>query len=584
MPDAATLSSRAGRWRYHMRIAAIGTLWLLVYPLIARAAEANPERTIQAAYQRYYDALRHRDLSAAMALVDPLFTGRLPDGTVLDFSGQAENLKELLDDTSVIGELTTDIEVVQSKPAEMTVLCRCVLFYHELDHQRADAEPLPKPDSFQDDYTRDTWVETAQGWKLRSTVYLRNSIAGNLASPEPPPKSARLASLEKDWMAGNKSSLDVFWSDVAGHTPLIEKIDGDPENFFVTFLWRGDASTKHVGLQGGLPQQGAKSLARLADTDLWYLTEQMPKDSRGIYAFKLEGAFEGFEGQRYTETVPDPLNPRSLDSGSVFGLPQAPVQHFAARHPGVPTGSIAHHTIKSALLNEERDYGVYTPAGFNLEAAPHRVLVLFDGEVYGNGADTLVPAPTILDNLIAQHKIPATVLVLVNATSEAWRSRDLTCSRPFADFLAKELLPEVRRTYHVSADPKLTIIGGSSFGGLEAACAALMHPETFGNVLSMSGSYWYVPNWRERGNSPNLFDTGWVLQEYMKRPKLPLRFYMEVGRFEPQADQLGTNRHLRDILALKGYAVKYAEYDGGHEKLWWRDSLVHGLIALSGTK
>jgi enterochelin esterase-like enzyme len=197
-----------------------------------------------------------------------------------------------------------------------------------------------------------------------------------------------------------------------------------------------------------------------------------------------------------------------------------------------------------------------------------------------SGAKTIgdVPTPTILDNLVAQKKIPPTILVLVNAGSQ--RIRDLSCSQNFAHFLVKELLPEVRRRYRVTADPKHVVVGGSSLGGLASACAGLMHPQTFGNILSLSGAYWYIPGWEKMDGSLYLRDSGWVMRQYLQGPKLPLRFYIDVGRYEEK--QLSTNRNFRDILKLKGYPVTYSEFDGGHDYLCWRGSVADGLIALFG--
>jgi enterochelin esterase family protein len=283
--------------------------------------------------------------------------------------------------------------------------------------------------------------------------------------------------------------------------------------------------------------------------------------------------------EHFTATVPDSLNPRAFAFGSFFELANAPAQPYNTEQPDSPKGTLTRLKIKSAILNEERDYGVYTPAGFNPKANPYGLLVLFDGEDSGNGADNPLPTPVILDNLIAQKKIPPTVLLLVNFVSQPWRSRDLACSQPFSDFLATELLGEVRRNYNISTDAARIIVGGKSFGGLAAACAGLMHSEAFGNILSMSGSYWYVPDWQK--GTFYLSGTGWVIQEYARKPKLPLRFYMEVGRFEGAANQLATNRHLRDVLQLKGYSVTYSEFDGGHDALCWRGSLANGLISLN---
>jgi len=41
------------------------------------------------------------------------------------------------------------------------------------------------------------------------------------------------------------------------------------------------------------------------------------------------------------------------------------------------------------------------------------------------------------------------------------------------------------------------------------------------------------------------------------------------------------NRHMRDVLLLKGYDVTYHEYAGGHDYACWRGSLADGLMTLS---
>jgi enterochelin esterase-like enzyme len=75
-----------------------------------------------------------------------------------------------------------------------------------------------------------------------------------------------------------------------------------------------------------------------------------------------------------------------------------------------------------------------------------------------------------------------------------------------------------------------------------------------------------------------------LIEQYAARPKLSLRFYMEVGKFESGSLQVATNRHFRDVLRLKGYPVSYSEFYGGHDYLCWRGSLAEGLIALVGGK
>jgi enterochelin esterase-like enzyme/ketosteroid isomerase-like protein len=540
-----------------------------------RGQNKDSEKEIRSAYDAYNLAIRQRDVDGAMKLFTSDYTEHLRTGVVLDYAGEAESTKELISGAKTIGDMRVEIKELQDQGGDVTVTAREVFFY--------STSPDAKPTSFADDLIRDTWTRTPQGWKLRKSVHL-NDINGSLTPASVPPESPRLQALLEDWNAGKKEALAAFWKGVEDKTPLLEEMkseqkQGDRPMLLVTFLWRSNSVDEKVTLTGGLPHENPPPLTRLADTDVWYLTELMPADSRGSYGFRVEGFFNG-PTEHFRAISSDPLNPKAFGQYSYFELPNAPAQPYIKEIPGVPRGKLTKLKIKSTILNEERHYGVYTPAGYSTKDQPYNLLLLFDGETWGNGAGNLVPTPTILDNLVAQKKVPPTILVLVNAGSR--RVRDLACSQNFTDFLAKELLPELRTTYRVTADPKHVVVGGSSLGGLASACAGLMHPETFGNILSLSGSYWYIPGFEKMEGSLYLGDSGWVMREYLQSPKLPLRFYLEVGRYEGLATQLPTNRNLRDILKLKGYPVTYSEFDGGHDYLCWRGSVADGLIALFG--
>jgi enterochelin esterase-like enzyme len=241
-------------------------------------------------------------------------------------------------------------------------------------------------------------------------------------------------------------------------------------------------------------------------------------------------------------------------------------------------------------LKNEREIAVYLPSGYSSSAKPYGLLVLFDEDAYLNDKkhNTIVPTPTILDNLISENRIPPTVAVFID-NPPGTRSRELPCNPAFADFLNVELMPWMRRSYNVTADPRQTIVGGSSFGGLAAAYAGLRHPETFGNILSQSGSYWWTP---PKSSSPSDFDPDaepdWIAKQFIASPRLPLRFYMDAGSDEIDPTGNGgsiliPNRRLRDVLLAKGYEVHYQEFDGGHDYLSWRGTLADGLILLIGS-
>src|SRR5262249_43490359 len=150
---------------------------------------------------------------------------------------------------------------------------------------------------------------------------------------------------------------------------------------------------------------------------------------------------------------PDPLNARRFGGRSVAELPDAAPQPWITERSDTPRGQLTHHTLQSRILHEERSIGVYIPPANGVGVRRASLLFVFDGEMYGSTADSLVPTPRVLDNLIAATRIPATIGVLVNNMSQNARDRDLRCSAPFGDFLATELVPWVRARYPVTDDP-----------------------------------------------------------------------------------------------------------------------------------
>jgi enterochelin esterase family protein len=382
----------------------------------------------------------------------------------------------------------------------------------------------------------------------------------------PPFDSPRITTLAADLAKGDSAALDRFWRELEGHVPLIELIANDPGYCWVTFLWRDSGRTQKVGLLGDLPyvDRAKWYMTRLANTDLWFKTERIPKDARFGYLVN-----ENDTGYRR-----DPLNPRFWSGRSVAELPGAPEEPWIHERPQVPKGTVTKEVFKSTVLAEDRTITVFQPAN-GVSGETFNLLVVFDGESYGR--DGGVPTPTILDNLTHELRIPPTVAVLVN--SQMTRNRDLLCSEPFAWFVARELVPWVREKYHVTADPTRTAVAGSSYGGLAAAWVAFRHPDVFGNVVSQSGSFNYVPKRAVAHDSDYYTETGWLIRQFVRAPTLQLRFYLQVGRFEGLSEP---NRHLRDVLEAKGYQVTFAEYSGNHDYLSWRNSLGEGLMVVFG--
>ncbi|WP_338258023.1 enterochelin esterase [Dictyobacter halimunensis] len=401
--------------------------------------------------------------------------------------------------------------------------------------------------------------------------------------------SPRIAQLKRELEAGNPAALPPFWREIEEQqAPLIEPIPDDPTECLVTFVWRGTSQTRNVVLFARYVADDdieRHQLERLGESDLWYKTYRLRSDLRSVYQFSPDDSLVPFtEATDYRARVrgfqPDPLNARRFTFPkdeedpedfprvlSLLELPDAPAQPWIMQHDDVPAGKVELQRFQSSILENERRVWIYTPPGYSLEHEPYALLVVFDGYAYVD----LVPTPTIIDNLLHSGKIPPLVVVSPDSLNQETRNRELPCYQPHVDFLTRELLPWVRERYHVTSDPARTIVGGSSYGGLAAAYAALQASEVFGNVLSQSGSYWWGKDHPE-DHTPE-----WLVQQFDQREHLPLRFYQEVGLFEPYEAMVLSNRHLRGVLQDKGYDLCYREFAGGHDYACWRGSLADGL-------
>ncbi len=393
--------------------------------------------------------------------------------------------------------------------------------------------------------------------------------------------SPRISALAETLAAGG--TTEAFWAGLTAEgTPLIEDT---PKGKVMTFLWRG--AKRNVRLFGG-PAGDHVWLDRLGNSDVWFKSFPVPEDTR--LSYQLAPDIPDLPADARTRRVAilataqeDPLNrhpwpadgPDRFNRNSTVTLPDAPAQ------PGTPPVAEAdpvpdRFTFASPTLGNSREITLAMPRGFD-PADPRLVLAfLFDGEKM----ERQIAVPAMLDTLTRQGDLPPVVAVLIPSLGSETRSRELPGNDAFADALAQELLPQVAARLGLHPDPARTVLAGASYGGLASATVALRHPEAFGNVLSMSGSFWWAPEGVVADGIP------FVAAEFAAREKLPVRFVLTAGRFELGRDGtpgiLDTSRQLRDVLRIKGYPVIWRDYGGGHDWLVWRGALAEGLIALFG--
>ena len=428
--------------------------------------------------------------------------------------------------------------------------------------------------------TRDAGTATVS-LRLDHVLDAKPAIAPD-RNPAQPIMSPTIASLADSLAHGGDAA--AFWQKVeVSGTPLAEPHGTD--EFIITFLVRGAQGNARV--MGG-PTADHEWLTRLGASDVWYRSFVVPRGTRLGYRIAVDiPDIPGSARDRRTAILAtaraDPLNhhpwpkdaPDPFNQESILELPGA------APEPGVLEGQMARNETRrliftSPSLGNQREILLYTPPGFDPAAPDAVLLLLFDGRKYAD----LVGVPAMLDNLIGQHRLPPMAAAFIENAGMKARADELPGSALFAEAMAREVLPLVRDElgFHPPADR--TILAGSSYGGLAALRIALAHPRAFGNVLSMSGSFWWGPG---DGTTKGKSHTASAVQSVGLQP---IRIVLTAGLFERgrggEQGILASNRELREVLRDRGYNVSYREYPTAHGYLGWRGALGDGLIALFG--
>jgi len=179
--------------------------------------------------------------------------------------------------------------------------------------------------------------------------------------------------------------------------------------------------------------------------------------------------------------------------------------------------------------------------------------------------------PRILDNLIAQKRVPAMIAIMVaNGGGDAQghqRGKEYdTMSGVFAEYIETEVLPRVEMQCDVklSKDPDARAVMGSSSGGSAALIMAWYRTDLYQRVLTTSGTF-VNQQWPFNPETP---DGAWGFHETLipNSPKKPLRIFLSVGDrdlLNPNVmrdgmhDWVEANHRMAKVLKAKGYHYQY---------------------------
>jgi len=273
----------------------------------------------------------------------------------------------------------------------------------------------------------------------------------------------------------------------------------------------------------------------------------------------------------------------------VAGVPQGRVQQFimdsadSKFYPGIARdafGTVDPDNPKTLIVKTHpapyhRTITVYIPSQYVPgTAAPF--IVTHDGPQQGH-PDLMLPH--ILDNMIAQHRLPAMAVVMIaNGGGDAQGAeRGLeydTMSGKFAEFIESEVLPLVELTCQVklTRNPDGRAVMGGSSGGSAALEMAWYHPEWYHKVIAYSGTF-VNQQWPFNPETP---DGAWDFHEKLipQSAVKPLRLWLEVGDrdlFNPNVmrdnmhDWVAANNRMAAVLKAKGYHYQYVfALNAGH--------------------
>jgi enterochelin esterase family protein len=319
-----------------------------------------------------------------------------------------------------------------------------------------------------------------------------------------------------------------------------------------------------------LEREGAGPLAMQKDKHgLWSVTTAPLAPDYYGYSFVADGV-------RLLDPENSSLIPNLLSPENAVHVPGPPSLPWELND--VPHGDVHHHFYKSKVAGDDRDYYVYTPAGYEPAAkTTYPVLYLLHGfSDDASGWTAVGHANVILDNLIAQGEAKPMIVVMplgygmmefVLRGWNAWNNDAEKRNRNFDKFreaLLTEVMPQVESEYRIAKDRNARAITGLSMGGAESLLTGLNNLDKFSWVGAFSSGI------------PEDFQKQFPALDRKANQQLHL-LWIACGA---EDDLIAVNRNLRQWLKSKGVKATEIETPGGHTWMVWRRNLAEFAVLL----
>ncbi|HWR17331.1 MAG TPA: alpha/beta hydrolase-fold protein [Terriglobales bacterium] len=325
-----------------------------------------------------------------------------------------------------------------------------------------------------------------------------------------------------------------------------------------------------------LDEERHTEMQQIAGTRLWYASVRLePLGKLHSFYYRLTPSdLYAIGGARF---------------GGSLDLPAYAPDSYQQR--GVPVGNLSEKIVHTSKIYDgmKSEAWVYVPAQYDPKK-PAALMVFQDGGWYIDREGS-IKAINVIDNLIAQEKIPVMIAVFINpgdisessgtptyefvsARVKKWNTTSKnamrstlydTVSDRYVRFLTTEVLAEVEGKYNIRKDAYSRAITGLSSGGICSFNAAWQAPGQFSRVITWIGSFASI-QWKE---DPKVPDGG---QDYpdkiLREPKRNIRVWMQDGANDLEQENFGSwplaNLRMANALKSKGYDFHLSFGKGTH--------------------
>jgi enterochelin esterase family protein len=328
------------------------------------------------------------------------------------------------------------------------------------------------------------------------------------------------------------------------------------------FLWAIESATRPTLF---VDDAAGPAMSPITGTDLWFGLGTMKTGTAHSFFYTVQGA----------------------RLGGRTDVPAYGPDSYA--HAGVPQGKLSEKLLHTSQIYDgmQSEYWIYVPAQYDPKVAA-ALMMWQDGAAYIKRDSDGIRLLDVLDNLIAQKKIPVMIGVFISpgdisgapngktydfvkafstatgrTLKDSMRSVEYdTVSDRYARFLKEEILAEVESKYNIRRDAYSHAISGLSSGGICAFNVAWQQPDAFSRVLSWIGSFTSI-QWQ-----PGVADGGNVYpNKVRKEPKRNIRVWLQDGS-EDLENQHGSwplqNIQLANSLKLREYDFHFSFGHGTH--------------------